>query len=101
VSGADFGLDSISDGLLITSHIQNGDLQVCTWDMFADLGQFDKVDCGEPRVPTTMPGGIGQTPTRIDIARISTLLYEGDYVTGESIASQFNLKMWRVGPKEP
>lgn len=101
VSGADFGLDGISDGLLITSHINNGDLQVCTWDMFLDLGQFDKVDCGEPRVPTTMPGGIGPEPTRIDIARISTLLYEGDYVTGESIASQFNLKMWRVGPKEP
>jgi hypothetical protein len=86
---------------VITAAISGDDLLVCTWDTFADTGQLTLALCGEPRVPTTMPGGDAPSPTRIDITRISTLLYEGDYVTAEWLAGGVTLRLWRVGPKEP
>jgi D-alanyl-D-alanine carboxypeptidase (penicillin-binding protein 5/6) len=98
----DFALDAIDDGLAVEAHIDgNGDLQVCTYSMFADGGALSENGCSSPRLPS-MPGGVSQaTLTRVDGVRISTLFREGDYLTGNWTAGNLELRLWRIASKEP
>lgn len=98
----DFGLDAVNDGLAIEAHI-NGDqkLTVCTYSMFADGGQLDQNGCDSPRIADMLLSASGPAPTRVDAVRVSTLLREGDYLTGYWLAGHIELDLWQVAPKEP
>ncbi len=100
-SANDFGLDAIDDGLSILAYIDGeANLQVCIWSTFADGGQLSQNGCDSPRLPN-MLAGTAPPPTRVDSARISTLLREGDYLTAYWLAGHLELQLWQVAPKEP
>jgi hypothetical protein len=101
-SANDFALDAIDDGLAIEAHIDPDEkLQVCTYSMFADAGQLDLIECNSPRLASMLGGSVQSTKTYVDGVRISTLLREGDYLTGYWLAGHVVMELWQVASKEP
>ncbi|MEL7450801.1 MAG: serine hydrolase [Pseudomonadota bacterium] len=100
----DFDLDHIGDQVALIATInQNNRPELCTYSLFADLGQITPLGC-EGIELTGVAGSADQAvPTKVDGALISTFLVEGDYLTGYTTGSinQLNLNLWRVGPTEP
>lgn len=99
----DFALDNVNDTLGVTADVDGFDstVKVCTWTLFADLGQIDKADCDRLRVEGLAGGVDRAAPTQVDGTRISTLMVDGDFWTGYMKGGNLmRLHLWRVGPKQ-
>ena len=103
----DFGLDAVSDLHAVTAAIDaGGDLKICSWNVFVDLGDLDQGACATRTITNLPPGPIDNLQvTTIDLALLSKTFAEGDYITGHTILGaggmDLDLAIWRIAPKEP
>ncbi len=97
----DFALDDIGESVAVLARInQFGGVQICTWSMFADLGQKSEIGCDGISLQGVAGSPDQAVAARVDGSRISTFLVEGDYLTGRTVGPSLYLDLWRVGPTE-
>ncbi len=100
----DFDLDHVGDRVALAAYInQFNKPQLCTYSLFADLGDITPLGCADIDLNGVAGSADQAAPAVVDGALISTLLVEGDYLTGYATGSinQLNLNLWRVAPTEP
>ena len=100
----DFALDHIGDPVAVLAKIDRTDgLQICTWSLFADLGQKSEIGCDDIALRGVAGSADSAVPAVVDGALISTFLVEGDYVTAntQNSSSSLFINLWRVAPTEP
>jgi hypothetical protein len=94
----DFGLDVVHDAHAVTATI-SGDrgLTMCTWVPQAGGGMLEVTACTSRQLFGLTPSTLVVPPTRLDMALLSSVEADGDYLLGSLSANQLNLQMWRVG----
>ena len=100
----DFALDDVHDtlGLTVDVHDASGNIQLCSWQLSADVGQVGLLGCRSLALQGVAAGAASAAvPTRIDGSRISSLQADGDHWTGHTLDGRLLLNLWRVGPKQP
>ncbi len=102
VTAHDFGLDYISDKWTVTASLE-GDkgLRLCNWATDVGTGSLTRTKCTLRQVKTLPPGSNNTQPTVLDMARISTLEADGDYVLGRRQGDLLVMRLWRVGSRQP
>ncbi|GEM_PF-5436010 len=103
----DFALDAITDTAAITATVfPSGELEVCSWEVVADFGKINRLRCAQETITDLTAGPAERVrPTQLDMARLSTLLREGDYLVGRLVyfgsLRDLRLTLWQVAPKFP
>ena len=93
----DFALDTISDSHAVTARIVGKMVSLCNVAVDAEASEIATQNCSSHAYSGLASSSRDVPRTRLDIARLSTLLADGDYLLGRLEGNDLALSTWRVG----